>query len=1074
MRNIVVYITLFFFFWTQTLAVAGPHEEGVAAGHAANPVIRGTVNQPSASAVVPGYTTTPPESAYYGQPNLSGRANARLADCALSQNDPVCEAQRGAMASANTPRPAVTAYDPNVAAAKEIARNPSLELGSLASYYSGCATTDVSAPATAKPRICHRYAGVGNFSCSRSLSVSVDRATSCAPGDWFAHAGSGSAGFDAQCLPDRPDTAQHFRVTQSGNPVAFFDVDLAMPRVFPQQVADLGLSAYTGMAGAPAHNRVWIADNSCTAATCTATALIAPDRYDLCTGGGGDSGPPSCTTVEPFKKRYAACPAGQQSGGNIQYAVKDCGDCDTTVHVLDDTQCYAPSASATPYYGFDLTGSLGATYYWNPAGPRTVIGWEINPEFPLPIPGMTLSYAKPATQFTDADRWDDQCPALASGGRCTLTSADVCVDGPATKRIDGKDVARACWKVERTFSCASGAPVDECAPLAASGCTPAASSCTQMNAATGVCEVFQDTYNCPVPAQTTTTASNCPNNVFCLGASCFNTSYTNDADFARSMSYMEAAREAGVYLDTDRMQVFKGEQNNCRDRLLKNCCYADGNGAGMTNQSMFGTGSRLVYDVLMNSENREFLYQGVQALLTSGGFSGSFTSYGVTVAVNGTALPAGSVTLFTGDSIAIAFDPWSLAIAVVIYIVMSMMSCNEEEGKLAMKEGAHLCHTIGERCSSCIRIFGKCVSCIEHTTSKCCFNSVLSRIVNEQGRIQVGKGWGGVENPDCSGFTIAQLQSLDFAAMDLTEFYASLVPSMPNVANIQSANAVRVAQLVANPKPASSPGSTQTLPSTPSPGPTPVPVPLPGPNPTPAPKDASVSPFGQNPALYASTFSEEFENGLNTNLWNDTIWYEGSNATKNYAVENGVLKIWPQRDANGQFFNRTLDTDGRYTQTYGYFEIEAKLPVGNGTWPAFWLFNHIGDRRPEIDIMEAYAGGAAPWGFTDANGVAHPQAYAPTIWKGDYEGQMVGTRQYDTGMDLSAGFHKYAVKWEPDKQTFYFDGKEVLSVNVTMSDPMYIMLDLWFGSASGTPDASTPTGKANSFEVNYVRAWEFK
>jgi len=231
------------------------------------------------------------------------------------------------------------------------------------------------------------------------------------------------------------------------------------------------------------------------------------------------------------------------------------------------------------------------------------------------------------------------------------------------------------------------------------------------------------------------------------------------------------------------------------------------------------------------------------------------------------------------------------------------------------------------------------------------------------------------------------------------------------------------------------------------------------------------TPFGQNASAYELTFADEF-NSFNTSVWNDHIWYETSNPTKNYTVEDGKLKIWPQRDASGKFFNRTIDTDGKYYQTYGYFEIEAKLPVGKGTWPAFWLFNHIGDRRPEMDVMEAYAGGAAPWGFNDSNGIAHPQAYAPTVWKGPNE--LVGTRQYDTGMDLSAGFHKYAVKWEPNKQTYYFDGKEVLVLNTTFSDPMYLMLDLWYGSASGTPDNSTPQGKTNSFEVNYIRAWRFK
>jgi conjugal transfer mating pair stabilization protein TraN len=54
MRNIIAHTTLFFFFWTQTLAIAAPHDEGIAAGNAANPVIHNTVNQPSASTVVQG------------------------------------------------------------------------------------------------------------------------------------------------------------------------------------------------------------------------------------------------------------------------------------------------------------------------------------------------------------------------------------------------------------------------------------------------------------------------------------------------------------------------------------------------------------------------------------------------------------------------------------------------------------------------------------------------------------------------------------------------------------------------------------------------------------------------------------------------------------------------------------------------------------------------------------------------------------------------------------------------------------------------------------------------------------
>ncbi len=70
LRRTVLGFTLASFIATQTAAVAGPHEEGTAAGQAANPTIRGTINTPSASSVVPGYPTAPHEPLYYGQPNL--------------------------------------------------------------------------------------------------------------------------------------------------------------------------------------------------------------------------------------------------------------------------------------------------------------------------------------------------------------------------------------------------------------------------------------------------------------------------------------------------------------------------------------------------------------------------------------------------------------------------------------------------------------------------------------------------------------------------------------------------------------------------------------------------------------------------------------------------------------------------------------------------------------------------------------------------------------------------------------------------------------------------------------------
>ena len=62
--------------------------------------------------------------------------------------------------------------------------------------------------------------------------------------------------------------------------------------------------------------------------------------------------------------------------------------------------------------------------------------------------------------------------------------------------------------------------------------------------------------------------------------------------------------------------------------------------------------------------------------------------------------------MYAGDSLVVAFDPWTLAIAVIIYIVRLDDVLQRGRGKLAMKEGARLCRTIGTWCSSCFRVLG--------------------------------------------------------------------------------------------------------------------------------------------------------------------------------------------------------------------------------------------------------------------------------------------------------------------------------------------------------------------------------
>lgn len=233
---------------------------------------------------------------------------------------------------------------------------------------------------------------------------------------------------------------------------------------------------------------------------------------------------------------------------------------------------------------------------------------------------------------------------------------------------------------------------------------------------------------------------------------------------------------------------------------------------------------------------------------------------------------------------------------------------------------------------------------------------------------------------------------------------------------------------------------------------------------------AAGGPFGQDPAGYTLTFLDNFDGELNRTVWN-TQRHETPNTVQNFATRNGILKIWPERGQNGSFFFRTLDTEGRFTQRYGYFEIEAKLPKGMGVWPAFWLHTEAGGVYREIDIMEAFPGGIPPWSETGPDGVPTAVMYAPAVWTSHQD--KVGFAKIPTP-DLSAGFHRYGAKWEPERITFYFDGKEVYAVNAAISEPMYMFVDLKYGSASGDPDETTPTGESNSLEVNYVKAWQFK
>jgi beta-glucanase (GH16 family) len=246
---------------------------------------------------------------------------------------------------------------------------------------------------------------------------------------------------------------------------------------------------------------------------------------------------------------------------------------------------------------------------------------------------------------------------------------------------------------------------------------------------------------------------------------------------------------------------------------------------------------------------------------------------------------------------------------------------------------------------------------------------------------------------------------------------------------------------------------------------------------------APLSPAGQDASQYTLTFSDEFNTGTSVDAakWSSDIYYKANNPTKNYNVAGGALNIWPALDSNGAFFDRTVVSAGRFSQQYGFFEVEAKLPVGAGLHPVISLTANNG---PEIAIMHAYSG--APNGAW-ANTSLHPVDYVVTAMSGPdaYVGEF-RARNFRSIPDLSAAFHKYGIRWDANTVTYYFDGVQVGQpiAHNAIRTPMYFYIGLWMvneetspATGSGTLSLSnpyTPTGSGNALKVNYVRAWRFK
>ena len=98
--------------------------------------------------------------------------------------------------------------------------------------------------------------------------------------------------------------------------------------------------------------------------------------------------------------------------------------------------------------------------------------------------------------------------------------------------------------------------------------------------------------------------------------------------------------------------------------------------------------------------------------------------------------------------------------------LVGLGNCSASERELAEERNAGNTHYLGRYCSK-KTLFGVC---IRHSRAWCVFGSKLGRILQQQGRRQLGIGWS-----SCRGLTVAEIEGIDFAGLDLSEFTEDLM-----------------------------------------------------------------------------------------------------------------------------------------------------------------------------------------------------------------------------------------------------------------------------------------------------------
>ena len=218
-------------------------------------------------------------------------------------------------------------------------------------------------------------------------------------------------------------------------------------------------------------------------------------------------------------------------------------------------------------------------------------------------------------------------------------------------------------------------------------------------------------------------------------------------------------------------------------------------------------------------------------------------------------------------------------------------------------------------------------------------------------------------------------------------------------------------------------------------------------------------------------FDDEFDGTqVDQTKWTPANWQPVSRFydPANVIVQDGMLRL----RASAPNRSGMIQTLGKFQTTYGRIEASIRMPRGQGFWPAFWLRTpDTAQDDPEIDILEMWETDRTD-DLNDQYTISHNYHWTTS------DGTKESSHSWVRGStDYTAGFHRFAVEWEPGAIRWYIDGVETKSyTSRTVADtPMFLVFSLQIGHAPwlGPEFNAGPTTPFPSYmDIEYLRVYQ--